>query len=142
MRPIIVALLYLIIWNSTKAQTSVNELQIEQSKLYVLYTSYDGYINDSIYNDTQNQALFIGNKASIYVYQSQTPEEFLEKLRSRSSFSDRLDREESIESFKRHFDVNKIVTQIIVKYNQAPDFLTHKNYNQMEKMIKANSMDK
>lgn len=126
----ILFLLFLFIGaHAIHAQKKVDDLMADSAKLYVGYVDYGGYINDSIYTKLRKHAVFLGKKAAIYIYQRQTPEEYLKELREKAD-PRFVTPEEEVASFKKHYDVEKVVSTVWIRYYGAPDYLIIRKYNE------------
>lgn len=126
-------ILFLIVlfncFQTINAQKKVDDLMADSTKLYVEYVDFTGYVNDSIYAKSRKQSVFLGKKAAVYIYQTRTPEEFLNELREKADPRFATPGEE-VESFKKHYDVEKVVSTVWIRYYGAPDYLTIRKYNE------------
>lgn len=111
------------------AQKKVDDLMADSTKLYIEYNDYNGYINDSIYTKMGKQSVFLGEKATIYINKTRTSEEFLTELREKAN-PRFITPEEEVESFKRNYDVEKVVSTVWIRYYGAPDYLIIRKYNE------------
>lgn len=113
------------------SQKKVDGLMADSAKLYVEYMDYRGYINDSIFEKSVKQQVFLGEKAAVYVYQTRTPAAFLKELREKAD-TRFVTPDEEVASFKKHYDVQKVVSSVWITYYGAPDYLDMRKYNEGE----------
>ncbi len=116
-------------FQSTQAQKKVDELMNDSTKLFVDFIDLNGYINDSIFTKSRFQKVFFGKKAAIYIYQTRTPEEFLNELREKAD-PRFITPEEEVRTFKERHDVEKVVSLVWIRYYGAPDYLEMRKYNE------------
>lgn len=108
------------------AQTTIHELQNDSSKLYVEYAFYNGYINDTIYRSLGQGRLFLEKKGSIYIYQRESVNAFLNKFGA--SIIDEKMRKIVIDGIKER-DLEKQLSVVYSKYYNSPDYLVLKKFN-------------
>lgn len=101
----------------------------DSTKLFIEFNDYKEYFNDSIYTKLTRHSVFLGEKATIYINKTRTSEEFLNNVREKADSRFRTP-EEEVESVKKHYDVEKVVSTVWIKYYGAPDYLTIRKYNE------------
>jgi GLPGLI family protein len=106
------------------AQATVDDLKNDSAKLYVEYADYQGYVNDSIYSSLGQSFLYLGKNAAVYIYQTKSPQEFEKSMRERFVVTKgKVDLDEMINSFKKKYDLEKMVSEVFVRYYSSPDYL-------------------
>lgn len=126
--------LQLCITQTTYAQNTVNDLRNDSAKLYVEYLDYKGYIDDSTYTSSLKTSLFLGKKAAIYSYQRQSVETFIEDFKRNGTFkiteagaasgiTEESIKQRTANSLKENFKVEKILSEIYVRYYHSPEYL-------------------
>lgn len=103
----------------------------DSARLYVQYSDYTGYTHDSVYQKLTKESVFFGKKAAVYVEQFETPEEFLKQmvLDKESRYTTP---EEEIRFTKERYDIEKMVSNVWIRYYGAPDYLDMRKYNEGE----------
>lgn len=106
-----------------QAQKKVDILAKDSAKFYVEYADYKGYINDSTFTSVIHSSLFLGKEAAVYIYRTSTPEEFLNKFREGGVSWGEVNIDDVISNLKKTYDIEKVVSEIYVRYYTMPDYL-------------------
>lgn len=106
------------------AQTTLEELKSDSAKLYVEYILYNDYINDSINKILYHASLFLGKQGSVYTYQTQNIEEFLQRVEK--SVKDEKLKKFVVEEMKKERNWERQFTEIQVKSYDSPYYLSLK----------------
>lgn len=115
---------FLFLSQGLYAQPSIAGLAADSTKLFVEYADYKGYLNDSSFVAITPTRLFLGKDAAIYIYQTQTPEDFIKNLKENVvQTSGTIDKDALLQSFMQNYDVEKLVSRVYIKYYTMPDFL-------------------
>lgn len=129
---LLIAALVLFCLNNMFGQKILDGIDKDSAKLYVEYADFNGYINDSVFSNMKSTSLFLGKKASVYIYQLETVEDFLNKMKKSIKVNEgrKLDTNTLINSFKKNYDLEKIVSVIYLKQYTSPDFLQLRKFNE------------
>lgn len=110
--------------NTSYAQETIDNLANDSARLFVEYMEYKGYVNDSTFISKHHSFLYLGQKASISIYQKQTPDEYIKTLETKIGASgSAVNKNDLIESFKKQIDIEKMVSLVYAKYYNSPAFL-------------------
>ncbi|MEO6681684.1 MAG: GLPGLI family protein [Ginsengibacter sp.] len=120
-------ILYLLFTNPNGAYTQlvVDDLKNDSTKLYVQYTDYRNYVNDSIFSSVLQTSLFLGQRSSIYYYQTSSSEEYLKGLEE--SVTEQKFKALVVADFQKKYDLEKILSVVYAKYYFSPDHLLLKS---------------
>lgn len=116
------------------SQQTVDSLSGDTAKVFIKYMMYSGYENENAYISYEEGALFLGEKAAIYIYQYQSPDEFLritrEKanvIRSKKGMNDIREDKEIIENYIKDLqiknDIEKWVSVVFLRVYSSSDYL-------------------
>lgn len=113
-----------------KSQKTFLDLRNDSTKLYIEYTVYDGYLNDSIFTSVRKGDLYIGKKGSVYIYQTESVENFIQKL-GESIENENL-KKIVAEGFRSDSNFKKDLSRVFIKLNDSENCLEKKKVNNID----------
>lgn len=110
-------------------QPTVDNLKNDSTKMYVKYASYTGYENDSIYRHLLYGSLNLGSMGTVYTYQLQTVDEMVQRIKRSLKGKEEWTKKFVLEESLKSRDWERQLTEIFVRYYNAPDYLSLKKFD-------------